>query len=54
MEFGMFSGLFEVMDFGAASAAWRWNMVKYIYLFLLKHIFSLSSPVSLSPSDPNS
>lgn len=44
VEFGMFSGLFEVMDFGAASAAWRWNMVKNIYLFLLKHILSPSFP----------
>lgn len=44
VEFGMFYGLFEVMDFGAASAAWRWNMVKNIYLFLLKHILSPSFP----------
>lgn len=37
--------------FGVASAngmdgavAWRWNMVKNIYLFLLKHTFSPSFP----------
>lgn len=57
VEFGMFSGLFEVVDlvwrllmkWMDGAAAWRWNMVKNIYLFLLKHILSPSFP-SLSLS----
>lgn len=65
VEFGMFSGLFEVVDlvWRLLMDGWmeqllgdgtRWNI--YIYSCSDTFSLSLSSPVSLSlsPSDPNS